>query len=359
MLAKSLAVLSLAVSLSLAVPAAAQDVWPVTGRLLGDDGHKSKDVSGIACATDAGFPRTCLVIDDNLQAAQIVLVEDGELIAGDTVKLIDDTFKKQVDGVMKDVPLELDGEAVAWDTATKAFYVVGSHGHPRDRRHKLVLPDAAPEIAARINASSRVIRVALDPASVDDEGRLKGGVKPDIKPSAMLRTLLSEQPALKPFMDKRLDKNGLTIEGAALRNQRLHVGLRGPILNETADPEKDEVAVFSVSLISLFEGGHADPQLKRLKLGPGRGIRDLVAVADGFLVLAGPSGDGEGLYTIYAWDGDKDLRRLKDLPKFTDADGDQIKPEGLLRLDNDATGARVLVLFDGGKEGEPRPFGVK
>src|SRR5262245_12067192 len=45
--------------------------WPVKGKLIGKtkksgEVKKSEDVSGIACTTDEGFPRSCLVIDDNL-----------------------------------------------------------------------------------------------------------------------------------------------------------------------------------------------------------------------------------------------------------------------------------------------------
>src|SRR5262245_60242756 len=80
--------------------------WPVTGRLIGKDGEKSVDVSGIACAAAQGFPRSCLVIDDNLQAAQFVTLKNGELIAGDPIRLIDNSHKGK--------PLELDGEGVAF-----------------------------------------------------------------------------------------------------------------------------------------------------------------------------------------------------------------------------------------------------
>jgi hypothetical protein len=35
----------------------------------------------------------------------------------------------------------------------------------------------------------------------------------------------------------------------------------------------------------------------------GRGIRDLTAVSDGFLLLAGPVGDGSDFYQLYHWNG--------------------------------------------------------
>src|SRR3954447_10110205 len=84
----------------------ADDAWPVEKRLLGEDGKKSKDVSGIACTKADGFPRSCLVIDDNIQDAQFIELTDGKLVAGSWVNLIKNTFN--------DKALELDGEGVAF-----------------------------------------------------------------------------------------------------------------------------------------------------------------------------------------------------------------------------------------------------
>ena len=63
------------------------ETWPVRGRLRGKNGKKSKDVSGIDCATAQGFPRAGLVIDDNMQEAQFVSLKDGEIVAGDMIAL--------------------------------------------------------------------------------------------------------------------------------------------------------------------------------------------------------------------------------------------------------------------------------
>src|SRR2546423_8761298 len=121
------------------------ETWPVRGRLRGKNGKKSKDVSGIDCATAQGFPRAGLVIDDNMQEAQFVSVKDGEIVAGDMITLIDDSF----DGKH----LELDGESVAY--AGGYFYVIGSHGHPRDHKRRLPPDKEAARIAAQIAASKQ------------------------------------------------------------------------------------------------------------------------------------------------------------------------------------------------------------
>ena len=78
-----------------APPAVAKDpgAWRVKGRLFGKYGKKSTDISGIACSTAEGFPRSCLIIDDNLQSAQFVVVHNGKLIAGDLVRLISNEYR--------------------------------------------------------------------------------------------------------------------------------------------------------------------------------------------------------------------------------------------------------------------------
>jgi hypothetical protein len=141
--------------------ASGYETWPVRGKLQGENGKKSKSVSGIACATTEGFPRACLVIDDNLQEAQFVTVKDGEIVAGGMISLIDNSFEGE--------HLELDGEGVAY--ADGFFYVIGSHGHPRDSDHSLDPDKDAARIAAhklravRSCGSARMVLASVDGSS--------------------------------------------------------------------------------------------------------------------------------------------------------------------------------------------------
>ena len=308
---------------------AAGEAWPVTKKLIGEDGGKSKDVSGIACTIAQGFPRSCLVIDDNLQDAQFVKVTDGEIVAGMSVKLIDNKF----DGK----PLELDGEGVAF--AKERFYVIGSHGHPRDKHGKLDPKKNHDEIQARILASSQVVRFR----TTGEDGNAS-----EIERTPRLKEIIAAEPALVPFMDQRLEKNGLTIEGIAIKDDRtLLAGFRGPVL------DGNRAIVLSIGIDVLFGGSGTDYRLFRLPLGDGRGVRDLARFEDGVLILAGPVADGPGAYAIYAWDGESEkVRLLADLSSFDP----ERKPEGLLPLDKSISGLRVLILFDSEKEGAPTPI---
>ena len=89
----------------------------------------------------------------------------------------------------------------------------------------------------------------------------------------------------------------------------------------------------------------------------GRGVRDMVAVSDGFLVLAGPVGDGDQSSQIYFWDGSDGLagktdpprpRPLAELPDFGRA-----KPEGLAVLKEEGKTYELLLVCDGLPKGGP------
>jgi hypothetical protein len=323
-------------------PAAGKDddSWEVEGKLIGKISKKtgkvkkSEDASGIACTAKKGFPRTCLIIDDNLQDAQFVELKDGKLVAGDSINLINNKFK--------DERLELDGEGVAFSQGF--FYVIGSHGHPRDSDEDLHPVKDAELIKARIAASSQIVRL-----------RAKDGAAAKAEPTSNLRKIIVAEPALKDFVDRRLEENGVTIEGIAIKDDAtLYAGFRGPVLK--GDEGKSTAVVLSAPLNALFDGGGAQHRLLRLPLGPGRGVRDLAAFEDGILILAGPGACQCGTYAIYSWDGaSENVKLLSELTQFDP----ERKPEGLLPLDRNGMKLRVLILFDGDEEGAPTPAKIK
>jgi len=316
---------------------AAHDIedWPVKGKLLGkwdnDDEKykKAEDVSGIDCDTRNGFPRLCLVIDDEVHHAQFVKMENGRLIVGERIPLFDEGSEGK--------PHEFDGEGVAY--ADGSFYVIGSHGHPRDRKRKLDSARDAKEIAARIAATSHVIRVEIP----------QKGDRPVVTRSSKLRDIIAGQPELRRFMDRRLENNGLTIEGIAIRNDRIFVGFRAPHLDD------GQAAVLSTRLSNLFNDGPEDTEIHLLRLGNGQGVRDLARYNEGFLVLAGPAGDFPGRFNVYWWPGKgSHIRFLKDLSRVV-GDDPKRRPEAIMALDDNSSGLRALILFDGKDEGIPTP----
>ncbi len=323
----------------LAVPGEARE-WKVQGRVEGKESDKAKDVSGIACITEAGFPRKCLVIDDEVQWAQVVIVHEDRIVAGQTIQLIDDTYGGK--------PLELDGEGVAF--ADGYFYVMGSHGRPRKK-----IEDTA-KLDARIKASSQLIRIRLGSDDISPEGHVK---PPAIKATAKLREALANHPKLKAFANRELDDYGLTIEGVAIRNGILYAGLRAPLLDGRA-------VVASVPVSALFDETSGVPNLTlhSLTIGPGNGIRDLVVCKGEFIVLAGSAlalNDEEaGRYSLYRWTGAGDVTGSGvDVPVYPKQKGDKSsypKPEAILPLEQTQDGLRMLVIYEGAEEGRPRDF---
>lgn len=325
--------------------------WKVHNKLLGKpkdtaglESKKAEDVSGIACAT-SGFPRLCLIVDDESQGAQIVIVNDGDLIAGDFIRLITDVHEGK--------PLELDAEGAAYDDVDKSFYVIGSHGRARHE------DDAKKEAKnkAKAEASRHVFRIRLKADAVDVKtGKL--AATPDIKPSSLSR-LIQAQAELAPWFDKPLDANGLTIEGVAVFDHRLYAGMRGPVLDDGS------AVMLSAPLTAIFDGQVGESKLHRVNLGKDsagkpRGIRDVVVYRGAFLLIAGPvsdppSGDIKPAdYAIFRYDGTV-ANKLLDLDPY----GNAVKPEALLPLDEKDGKLRALLFFDGPEEGEPRPVEFK
>lgn len=336
-LARALAVLAALVVAASVAPATAKDKqgtvkWDVDGKLIGkkkgDEIKKSKDISGIACATDKGFPRTCVVIDDDLQEAQIVTLTDGTIAAEKPhmIKLIDDKLNGE--------PVSLDGEGVAF--ADGYFYVIGSHGRPRS--------DKSPEERkAGLIASSKLIRFKLNAARTGAD---------ELAVSTKLAALIAAEHLFDADRDKELEKGGLTIEGIAVRDDLLFAGFRGP----TVGKNKKAAVIMSAALGHFFDGKPANAKFHQIKLGNGRGVRDLAPYENGILILAGPVTSNEGVYSVLRWDGKSDKAKvLFDLPPYRNKEKTkQWKPEALLPLDRDKKGLRVLLLLDSAKNGKPR-----
>lgn len=133
------------------------------------------------------------------------------------------------------------------------------------------------------------------------------------------------------------ERGALNIEALAARDATsLWIGFRNPI------PDGLALVVPLLNPLGVIAGERArfgDPL--RLDLG-GLGFRDLVPLADGFLILAGPY-DGGGPFAFFRWDG-RDLsppRVSLDLPKdFTPEAGvRRVVPDGveLLLLSDDGS----------------------
>lgn len=302
-----------------------------------------QSLSGIACAPNAQAQHVCLLAFDEGAEARFATLGD-QTLQPDTERLV-----LRADGG------ELDAEAAATDG--RYFYVTGSHSAKRS--------------SCASNPNSRhVLRLRRDPATGRALRAPGGGGLVDYADTARLWAALQTEPAfaaLAPHAGERAclgaepGQQGINIEGMAVQDGRLYFGLRGPVLEGAAQ-------VLAVDADALFSGGDLRATRTALALGQ-RGIRDMVAVPGGMLLLAGPddgaSHQGMG-WSIWWWDtknstavvtpkllAELDLRSVQ-----TRKCDKELKPEALTVLAENPQAYRVLVLSDGMCDGGAMAFTV-
>lgn len=171
-----------------------------------------------------------------------------------------------------------------------------------------------------------------------------------------LTDLLADDDHLGPFLQIPSKDNGFDLEGVAAVDERLYLGLRGPVLRAWAvvlevHPyvEEDDPHVLRLRKI----GPDAEPYRKHFLNLDGLGVRDLCPDGDDLLVLSGPSMDLDGPVRIHRWHRaartdtsevvrDDEISRLMDL-RYGEGDD---HPEGLCLLDDVDGRRRLLVVYD-------------
>jgi hypothetical protein len=284
---------------------------------------EDQDLSGIACISD----RFGLIGADESRDVQVVEIsrKDKTLRVRDTVSLAPSGD-------------EIDIEAIAAEG--DSYYIIGSHGISKK------------EGEVQGNRYS-LFRLGVDPATG----------KPT-RPLSLERTSLSDilraDPILGEYFGKPLQLRGVNIEGLAIRNGRLFVGLRGPNLEGNA-------FVLEVAANDVF-GGRAQPPytLHKLQVGPGLGIREIVAIRSGFLIIAGNSAaepsekftqsvdyDQDREFLLVHWDGaGSEVHKIGPIPDVVG------KAEAMMVLEEAEDHVTVLVLFDGPRQGRPTVYRV-
>lgn len=305
-------------------PVALEGSFGFKGR---DEKKLRRSASGIACLS----PTNCLVaLDEGGEARRAALSPSGYR-AGAAVAL-------PVEGE------EGDAEAVAADSGR--FYVTGSHSVKRSD----CAPNAASRFVARVEANGEVARGSILPA-------------------------IEAVPELKAALGQCLkDGRGLDVEGLAASGEHLWFGFRGPPAPiHGARPEDGGAHVLRVDREAVFNGGDLRPETLVANVGAGRTIRDMQAVGDRLLLLAGPPRgvDDPVGYALVLFDpkapakstvlgtldfsgverreapGCKDEKRLA-----------EVKPEGLMVADPAAATWEVAILSDGLCDGGPIWFEI-
>ena len=310
----------------------------------------------MACNLDVQKRHICLIAFDEGAQARYAYVGDNTLVP-DAEPV-----------VLRDTDEELDAEAAATDG--RYVYVTGSHSAKRG--------DCASNPGSR-----HVLRFKLDPATGRALRRPAGsanGALVDYADTGKLWPIMQAQPGLAAHVGERkclgaeppdkapalAGQRGVNIEGLAVQAGRLYFGFRGPASNGVAQV----LAVDADALFSLDEVHNVQPILTRLALGSNRGIRDMIAVKNGFLLLAGPddSPASKSAGWIVAWWDGKSAPGQVVQPKVMAAlelsgvklrpCDKELKPEAMTVLEETPAAYKLLVLSDGMCDGGPLVFTV-
>lgn len=283
---------------------------------------EDKDLSGIACIS----PTRGLIGADEGAAVQVVALsrEDRTLRVLATVPLLRSNE-------------EMDIEAIAAEG--DCYYIAGSHG-------------VAKNSGVRQPSRYTICRLRVDPTT----GLPAGGS--EAVTIGSLAAILENDATLGLHLARPLQQKGVNIEGLAVREGRLFVGLRSPNLDGDA-------FVLEVAADDVFaKATQPAYTLHRLRLGRGLGIREIVAAREGFLLIAGNAGsepsnaypqavdheNGRG-YTLFRWSGvGRDVETIGLIPNPPG------KAEAMTILDEGPDHTTVLVLFDGPKGGAPSVY---
>jgi hypothetical protein len=238
--------------------------------------------------------------------------------------------------------IDIEGIAITGNTV----YVVGSHSAKRPKIDEDATYETNRQNIKKVN--SEPDRDRLFRFSLNADGNAQN------LEETSLRSIIDSKKVLKDFSLLPSKENGVDIEGIAIHKQQLYIGFRGPVLRENWVPV----------LKCRFAKPVTEAELVYVHLD-GLGFRDITRVENGFLILAGPVGDGPGLYQVYFWDGEDCLPGVRTVGKIgrieflgvipTDEDA---KAEGLTLLKESSSDYEVGIVFDGLKNGSPTIFGI-
>jgi len=274
--------------------------------------QEDKDLSGMA----AWDEKHCLVCSDELRVIQTGNMDrnGGTIVAGAAIPLLPGQSGKT----------EMDAEGVAVSRQDSCYYVTGSHGVGKKKGEFQ-------------QSRCHVARIPVDAATGEpkaSEVRVMG-----------LTPWLQTDPVLGKTVGQSLQANGFNIEGLAWKDGKLWFGVRSP--NENGDTfvlEADSKALFA---------GPPQAKLHRLPVGPGLGIREIAALREGFLIVAGEALSDVGkddAFHLFLWKPGSPPVLIGELPSPSG------KAEGLFLLEEAAGYVDVLVIFDGAAGGGPKAY---
>ena len=313
--------------------------------------------------------------DESVSLERLTLIKDGskykyvlhkQFSLADYLKLPVATPKNAAD--LDEVDIEgLDYEG-------GYLWLVGSHSLKRTNPTLEDGPKLAHKQLAKISADgNRYLLARIPLVEVDGSYTLMKEVTQDGKKRTAallhgstqgndLTEALKGDKHLKPFLAIPGKDNGFDIEGLAVMDKRIYLGLRGPVLRGWAvilevEPEED---VKKPSILKLKAIGPKKRLFRKhfIQLG-GLGIRDLCVQGQDILILAGPTMELDGTITVFRWKNGAILQKeeciipfealehVVDVPHKTGTD----RAEGITLFSTDkSVPSSLLVVYDSASE---------
>ncbi|MFI6594717.1 DUF3616 domain-containing protein [Nonomuraea sp. NPDC050536] len=239
-----------------------------------------------------------------------------------------------------ELPAGPDMEADIEGLAVRDGYLwaVGSHSLKRRRAKSANPAKAAKRLATVLREENRfvLVRLPLDPVTNSPQ---KGAI---MSGPENVAEQLADDPHLAPFTKLPGKDNGLDVEGIAVHDGQVYLGLRGPVLRGWAVVLEMELHVSG--------GGTrmrpSRPYRKHFLDLDGLGVRDLCPYQGDLLLLTGPSMDLDGPVRVVRWrvGEDRDLvpaERLETVLELPYGHRED-HPEGLAVLED----GRLMVVYD-------------
>jgi Protein of unknown function (DUF3616) len=250
---------------------------------------------------------------------------------------------------------EVDIEGMDYDG--KYLWLIGSHSTKRKKAKvenvselKSIKRDKNRYLLARIPVVDDKLEKTSD--------RFHAAYLKRNKSTNQLIEVLKDDPYLGDILAINLPgkDNGFDIEGLLVREERIFIGLRGPVLRGIAIVLEIVVQEKEPGILSLkaLDGDKQYYKKHFLDLD-GLGIRDLCLDGEDILVLAGPTMVLDGSLRVFRWKGafnlannsfsiqkDKRLEFLFEIPFSKKSD----RAEGLTLLPHSDSSKSVLVVYD-------------
>ncbi len=293
----------------------------------------NRDLSGIACISDSH----CVIASD-----EGVYIQVCTLSREDKTIVISGKESSKIAMQSPSVGSEIDIEAVT--AIGDTYYIMGSHG-------------VAKNSGRFLSPRHTCFRMKIDPETGKQAGK--------VEESTVMHVLAADS-ALRRYYGVVLQQRGINIEGLAAKDGMLYVGFRSPSLNGNAH-------VIEIAPDELFKKDREKAYtMHTVPLGNGIGIREMVAIDSGFLIVSGNAGSEPGdsrdpdtkanvkdfepnrPFSLVFWNGDDGIQKIGEIP--TESTGHNV--EAMLVLSDTDESIELLMLCDGPAGGNPTVYQI-